>query len=451
MADSLGVLPTFTAGQVLSASVHLNGMQRYAQGLHDEFLGPQMPFCGYSTEHYSGFVRHHFNSLQYKVTLHEFANPPFHLRVNAQTVATFNTANTTYTGTASLAGLGLTVDNFYAVEVIGSGGYCWVELLREYQAITLPALASFANDTTPTAAQWQALSTYAGALADGLDMPVAAGRVAGGADTAGIEITAGKWTINHRCRYLAFKLLLQRPFTIGDDGLDSWTEAVFEINGEEVMFRHVGRTRTVPAGVDFEQNPAGTYTFTDTLDLDTYPGGLVQGDDYEIVLKIRDSSSDSYGETSILYYLYESPAASQALAGWSEWRTWEQGNYVWGDSNPVANPKLVKTIKDNLEVVGGLNASALNPVASARNEADTLTFLYGVRRRRWLHYFRIDDDQAQPKILWNFRGSEQSAGLPASDAADRFLALDFDSLEGLYPGTQYKLEDIAYAIEDSGP
>ena len=79
-----------------------------------------------------------------------------------------------FDGTADLSGLGLTVGEFYDVElqikVDSSAGWGRVWLLAE-QTTTTPTLIAFADDVTPTAAQWQALADAGQAVMEVLDAP----------------------------------------------------------------------------------------------------------------------------------------------------------------------------------------------------------------------------------------------------------------------------------------
>ena len=70
MADIYGAAPVFSAGQVLSASAHLNALQNYVQAVRDDFVGVAMPFSAPSNDHTHTFaVRHKFNYLSYSYTV----------------------------------------------------------------------------------------------------------------------------------------------------------------------------------------------------------------------------------------------------------------------------------------------------------------------------------------------------------------------------------------------
>lgn len=436
--------PTFVDGQVMSAAFHLNGLQRTIQELRDKFLGYQMPFTGgYGVDRWTGIIRHRYNTLYYSVQTFPSTPLPAYLKINNITVVTINGTDA---DTVSLASLSLTEGEFYTVELVGSN--VSVRMLYETYTPTLPTLVSFAADTVPTAAEWQDLSDYADALADLMDAPQPTGLCNNGPVTWAPGKTVYLGTFDHRCRYLAYHVWLQRPYNTADDGGRPWIEGYLRIDGTDVWMRrvHDNRATSDPGGVDFGQDNAVDMHYVGLLDLDTYPGTLNVGDTYELTLYVETNTNIDTMKDARLWWAYEAPAGDEAIAGWTDFAVWNPGNYVWGDSNPYTPARNVATIKDNMELLGSLAVYRNYP----SRERNVLDQLYGVRRKRFLHY--RNDEEDSPSIAWTFNDDgeddddEQESGLPS--AKDQWLALDLESLERFYPGTRYKLTGVKYAIED---
>lgn len=438
--------PTFTSGQIISAALHLNALQRYVQEQHDELLGVQMPVTGIADADrvWTGAIRHKVNSLDYKLRV-TTTRQHLTLAVNGGTVATLSGVGVK-TGTINLASLGLTVDAFYLVTVTADHDYFEVHLVRERAAASYPTLASFASGTTPTAAQWQELSTYADAVQAALGGPSAVGSWdARGHVPEWQYIWAG--TLNHRCRYLAFGFYLRAPYNPADDGGLPYIDGFIGVNGTAVARRRVGRNEPSPsASYDFDQDPGTEKLWTGLIDLETYPApggaGLALGQDYLLTFGAYDSTTYDFYPLGRLQYLYETPdPVGETAAGWVSWDTWSQGDYVAGSSNTAAPNRKITTIRSNLLLLGAAAPNYLNPAARQVDEYN----LFGCRKRRFLHY----RSSGQSTITWTARGKEQQSSLP--EAIDRWLALDLESVDGLYRGVRYRLEGILYAIEDDTP
>lgn len=441
--------PTFTAGQVLSATFHVNGLQRYVHGVRDTFFGYQMPIpgCAFVDRPFNGAFRHKINSLDYDITLGG-GTFPWRLYVNNSVRATFNSAGD-YSGTLDLTALGLTVNEFYEVSIKdGTGALRVNKLCQSQAAIAGPLLASFADGTTPSAAEWQALSTYAVALEDRLLVPQATFPVvrARPADPGALQLeTKFAGTMIHRCRYLAYSFYQVAPYYDGDDDGDPWVSTFIGINGTGILHRRTGRPTTAGPGLDFDQS-VDNGEWSGLVDLDTYPGTLTPGEEYVLTVTSQGSTTEDVVVSLRLDYLYEAPAPVETLPGWTNFETWQHGDYAWGNANPGPGTRQIVTIKDNLEALGATTTAYINPV-TAEGEASTgavFTDLYGVRRHRYLHY--RNDAGRNVTLVFDNRGEEQTVGMP--DASERWLALDLESVEGLWPGTQYHLREALYAIED---
>lgn len=524
MSDVYGSPPTFTAGQVLSASGHLNALQGYINALHDDFVGVNLPFCGLHqvdswrwTYNYSGIIRHKYDLFDYKIEILAGGDSegPVEIRIDGKTVpGSSHTGIGTHSATGvDISSLGLTVGNFYEVTLYGpTGPRMAVWLMRETATLSLPTLAAFTDDTTPSAAEWQDLSDYATVLANGLQRPQQLGlatyysNFSAGNQTADRAVHL-KGTANHRGRYLAYSITVVPPYhrqdytgdtiigydEVGDPVLapepwsPRWTNALVRINGYLVMvLRNGEQDLTVPAGVykefraHYGVGNCPAETFTGELDLDTYAlsSGLVIGDDYEITVSI-ESTTDGAGNGGV-NYLYEVPGSAPALAGWSDFVTWVHGQMVWGSEFIAFGDARALDIKDNLEALGALLAAENfpSPIAYSWHDSSDINDpahhmnLFGVRRWRWLHYVtlpqhsssespthdRANEIYSAPVIVYNYKGKEVSVTLDNTYVDDEdtktwvskgWQAKDLDSVEGLYPGTVYRLENVRYALEDA--
>jgi hypothetical protein len=456
MSDVYGVLPTFTEGQVLSASAHLNALLRYVQALHDDLVGVSMPFCApfwfkdlIASKDYIGIIRHRYNRFDYDFTraMGDFSNGgEAKVTINGITVpgSTEHIADSD----VDISALNLVVGEFYEVKVWAERdgwmeGKIWVNLLRETNPEVLAPLSAYPDGYTPTAAEWTLLSETAAAVGRHLAYAQPMGM-----RTAEMPILRHmQGTINHRCRYLAYSFRLIRSNNDEDD--ERWTEGQILINDVFVLRCRIGDQGSLPIeGEELQTLNTGDHTFTGLLDLDEHPGNLVRGTDYSFVFQLDAFHGGSGG----LYYLYEVPESAPETDGWTPLVNWEHGQYVKGDTG---SPQL-QTLVDNI--------NALMTVASYHNypsPRDRYKGLFGIRRWRWLHYRTLprsgteyearppgdtEEIDADPTLRYTLNGKDQAVSL--GDAYPQWLALDFDSVEGLYPGTPYRLENGKYALED---
>lgn len=405
MADLYGSLPTFNAGQVLSASVHLGALQRFLTLAHDDVAGVSTPALGSKTD----VIRHQWNLLEYSLTRNAGT---ITIKYNSTTVKTI-TSGGAQTGTADLSSFAFAVDAFYDLTVTGD---CTVFWLREKQTTSYPALASFANDSTPTAEQWQALAEYADLIGASLDVPQPTSTRLYHNDSSSLY---AYHALIHRGRWLKLNFRATPPHTCQDP----------RFIRVEIL---AGATHV------FDQNYTADTTISTDIDLSA--AGITLGQSYILTLIVSQTASCENDGTFWLYAMYEYPDASDGVAGWVTFKEWTHDNWVWGSDNPVHNAKKIQTIKANLQTL----AAAIAEVAYATPER-VYQFLFGVRRRRFLHYKTYTGESCT--INWMYRGEAQQATLPESSTT--YMAADLDSLEGLFPGTAYWIGGTKYALEDS--
>jgi hypothetical protein len=504
MADIYGAAPVFSAGQVLSASAHLNALQSYVQAVRDDFVGVAMPFSSATgqliahtgpgetsiTSYHFG-LRHKFEYLSYSYTVTSgWGEHRIRITDGVVNVLVPNSTQRgpgVWTGTdVDISSLGLTPDAFYDISIEQDyetwvAGALYVTLLCETQGATgvppFTALPTFSDLMVPTAAQWQALSTRATGLGAQTCAPQPTGQCTWDSDgTARLgPHRKVRGTFNHRSRYLAYFFTAMRSDN-RDENFLHWTDGIVKINGVAVLRRRVGGANapgTAAVGEDYLFVDARGYAFSGVLDLNTYPGNLVLGTDYtwEFTYDARGGGYQNPGDLAVggsngtigLHYLFEYTDNSDALAGWTAFVAWTHGLNVLGNSG---SPQ-VQTL------VGNLNL--LNTVTNYHNYASVMdrgvgpgNGLYGLRRWRYL-YYRTDPQAklseasaeghydplppagtrtiaSEPVLIYTYKGKEKRVTL--TDAYYKWYALDLDSVEGLLPGVPYKLENVKYAIED---
>jgi len=448
--------PTFVNGQVLSAALHLNGLQREIQQTRDLFFGPQAVFSGYvypweaarGWEAWTGVIRHRYNTFQYDVVVYNADDLPVTITLDDQVVATFSTLGAK-AGSVDISGLEIDLNAFYVVKL--SSKDVRVNLLGEDAALPAFAPATFADGETPTAAQWQALSSRTNSLMSVLDEPTPLCAPNGGWKDDSLSYISWTGTANHRCRYLAYRIWMVKPFHDSDGGGPGWMNMELAINGTVRMWRRLGPFQEPPGAPNFPDVDQQNYfekLWEGVLDLDS--AGLTAGANYSIVVSATVGTTRDTERSLIVEYLYEAPSGEEELPGWAAWPEWQHGDYVYGSSTA----KRVQTIRNNLVL---LNAAVPIFNFAAKQQPDTdharLGALWGVRQRRFLHYRTREVEEGQPAprpvLTYNQRSEEVTVGLP--DASERWLALDMDSLDGLWPGVRYKLTGVLYAIEDDNP
>lgn len=216
--------PQFAQGQYFSAEMHGNALIQCAEVLMGVYKGPQ---CLWRTSKgaignaggrfWSGAVRHKANgeTLAYKVRVWRDGDAHV-VSVKGPTTATHTvTAGSGYSDVSgSIDVSGLTANTFYQVFVdISNTPTAQVLYLYETDAQTYAALAAFTAGSTPTAAQWAALSTRADTLWQQATEPAHA--VFGAYHTHQVadigEQETGRWTMLYNNRYLAYQFRVRTP------------------------------------------------------------------------------------------------------------------------------------------------------------------------------------------------------------------------------------------------
>jgi hypothetical protein len=184
MADIYGVTPTFATGQVLSATAHLNPLQEYIQALRDDLTGSAMPFLAWYpygdvpvSKSWKGALRHKKNYLSYSYVILS-GNGDCQIKIGGVTVpGSLHNGPGNYSATdVDISSMLLTVDEFYDVEfTIANEGFvegrAYIWFVGEAYTPSTYSPAAFADGTTPTAAQWNVLSSYAAELANAASVP----------------------------------------------------------------------------------------------------------------------------------------------------------------------------------------------------------------------------------------------------------------------------------------
>ncbi|HEY65536.1 MAG TPA: hypothetical protein G4O02_13300 [Caldilineae bacterium] len=440
--------PDFTAGQILSAGGHLNALARAVRYLFGLEVMSTIPFSGVDHEGVSaspiwqGYIRHKKDTFAYSFTLHAASGHTAYGRIyyNGQMIVEHSLtdgATQTFTGTVDLSTLGLTVGQFYPIEVYlqGTQGlppnwpYLHLHYLRETYTPSYPTLAAFNDGDTPTAAQWQALSDYAEELYNVLTYP----RVPFAARKSGPDIWQGG--IKHRVRYLLYQIRLKKAHK--GSGL---TCRVY-VNGVQQDTVNIDvdtPTRTPENRNDYEfQDKYRPYL----VQFDLNPLGLPIGDDYTLAFDLssgEDPWLDAQLPKAVLDFAYEVPEASPSFAGWNDLPEWEHGDYIYGSTTT----KQVQDIKENLEWLGSRACYANMPCRLALHP-------YGfrfVRLHRWLHYKAAEGKQPR---LGYYVDRWREVTLPVEEGVD-WMVYDLDGADHLYPGTRYLVTDADHAIEDVG-
>jgi len=461
-----GVAPTFTQGQIMSSGAHTNALQRYIQALHDSYCGPRVPFhgfyryCSIGWERgcdYVGMIRHKTNRLSYIYEIRDTGTAE--IQIDSKTVpgSSHTGAGSYQAANVDISSLGLTVNDFYYVQVVGDADFTLLDIHEVYNP-SYPLLSDFSDDVQPTEAQFQALSTYA----DMLDVVLSAPRNCGN-DWKHVIASLLQGNVEHSCRYLSYSIRVDVPQAEPGSGKRAtWVELF--INGTKALHLRAGKNNGPTGDYDTYYHwavPDYDYIFEGTLDLEKYPIGSVvdYGEIYIISITWgEEGHPDDSGETE-LNYVYEIPEPDAKIDGFVSMTSWAHGALVRGNINAYNDPCFT-AIKNNLELLGS-HATYLNYPTRVKVLNDGL---YNVRRYRWLHVLATWDptpDAEHPngkslggEIVYTYRGELKQVNLPSPpDQATygTWIACDLDSFEGLYVGVYYYLHDVDYAIEDKDP
>lgn len=177
--------------------------------------------------------------------------------------------------------------------------------------------------------------------------------------------------------------------------------------------------------------------------------GIAVGDVYELVIaKRHQSGGDDDGTSEVLVeFATEGPSAEDTMAGW------QAMTMIAKDT--VVTPEIMGPIRDNLQllsdVVGYRNYATPNlignPVAGRNREA---WFVRG--HSRWLIYYRNDADSAQVQL--SFIRGKTAEGKYRMETANldlephKWMAYDLEGIQGLAPGTPYKVSGCQFVFED---
>lgn len=404
----------------------------------------------------------------------------------------------TVSGSRSLSSLN--DGDFYRLAVDITGGNInasTVDLtyLRETLTVSYPSLFAF-DVGTPTAEQWQALSTTAEYLHDQLRPPAVTlpRRYLGRGDISVYTITNRTGTIYYRIRFRPPYRDENRSFSMilileadgadiacvgGADAIDVFTPAasttivlkdgrfpsnsIVRINAEFVLLgtnsgsgTYTGCTRGYAgtiAGDLGEYSPViltppgslvwGDYPWDYHGTVDISGLGIGRGNDYK--LRVRADSSTykggSIGEVTGLAEIVgisEQPDDIGLPSWWNDMPSWSHADMVDGDG--------MQPIRDNLDALAGLVSYYNYP---AQIEPHHLR--WSVRRRRWLHYYcqpksDRDEDKLEPTLFYHSNGSVQQVKL--NYKPNEWQKHDLEGVKGLFLGDRYEIKDVSFAIED---
>lgn len=409
-----GTTPNFVTGQAFSATAHGNALQAVVQSIADCATGIRMPFDGVVNSevpswNWVGVLRHKSNNAfmyHYEITA---GTGNVYVSINGVLVpGAQQTGIGQHSGTVSIASLGLTVNQFYQVLVWGDEDVRFkVYLLCENYtpALTLPAISVFADGAIPSAVEFQTLSAFADELAARASAPNAAANQ----NTGRTEYLAARniftGTFLHTCRYLAYALELIGPYYV--DGYlptgPTWTVARIYINGSLVAKFCSGHNSAGADGTEFYReslgNGAHKQLFSSDkpeyglIDLNTYAPGLVIGDNAVVQVVVSDNMYWDLYDRGSLYWLYETPAANEAIYGWQRLINWSHGDYVYGSTFTHPTVPAICKIRDDLELASSIISLTNYPARQAQGEISGigggLIKLYNVRKWRWLHFRRF--------------------------------------------------------------
>lgn len=448
--------PRFADGQFLSAEAHLNALARSTEHLLAMYLTRREPFPSYISRGrvtqawevrlpdgwrraWSGYMRRKTSALRYRIEY--AADVVTGLQVRVQTHDTYSTVISATGGSGVAEGTinvsSISYNTIYALNVdvkayypaygdnIGQG---WIKVreLYEEDPQSYAALASFNTGTTPTAAQWQALSDRAETLYRQLlaPRPVFQGGVATGAGV----LWAG--TFRHLHRYWYYDVRIRPPYG------DGTCRVYLNIAGTDYLLG----MRNTPA----DRYPAphtpdegdGEYDFwTHRGVVDVNALNLAEGETYPASVRL-EVDGDATIATAKLLALWQQTPATPGVAWWEPMPTWTRGSAVTGAGN-------VKTIRNNLE---DLSARVVYRNYPCVERIPDMPPAWHFRVHRFLHYYPQVKENAAPKLGYWAGDKWEEVALPYEP--NRWLVYDLQSARRLFPGTHYRLLDITFAFED---
>lgn len=457
--------PVFAAGQYASAGAHLQALGDNCNALLGLYLAPATLWTSYACggpedwwegegveawkRVFSGVIRHKKDTLTWKASVTVDANIGATLRLQYGTAyATLQTVTAgsgtgNYEGTVNLAVLSPapTVGQFYechidfraTAEPYGDVGETTITLLALYESDeqSYSTLASFIAGTTPTAAQWQALSTRADTLA--AQAGGARAPFVGGIGGTGRTIWRGALEYLHR--YLYYDVRIRPPYS------DGTTTATLTVNGfDYVLGSRTTPTDRYPATHAPDEGDTGDedegfsfFTHRGTVDLSAL--GLSEGGLYTASVSVSHSG-DSNLATAKLLLLSQQPPATASVVGWTNPPTFVRGTTVGGAGS-------MKVIRDDLTWLSS-RLVYRNP-ATMQHRLDYTMPQRSVRRRRWLHY-RCDLPDYQPSLGWWDGTAWQETSLSYEPAV--WQKFDMAGAKRLWEGGVYRVRDVSYMLED---
>lgn len=528
--------PTFTDGQIISASGHLQALAdntRWLLGMYrrpapvwatvrlgeDNWNKILLPEGSWWQRCYDGYVRNKTDVLGYGIDVVQDTGLTCKVRVSAGggAVSTTHTVNPgggteTLSGTLDVSGL----NGFYQVAVdvqalsggVGTFQRGTLEVMplaiAETDAQSYGALAAFTAASTPTAAQWTALSTRdttlhsqtAGVVAPWMAEPLTQ------------QNNTAIWgTDVYRNEYLRYDLRVRAPSlfpafpetqqsatlvavvyyngtVVGARGwgvLAAGTslpgtvvlkDATYFYEGQQIKLMtgpivtlgsKAGSTFTgcslsgthwrTPGAGDWvrhfpEQGPVGDVDAEDAV----YTGvfsltglGLVEGTRYQVKV-VHYFDGHEYGTNCTgnirVMLLSSQPASNPTLSGWSSMPAFAHGDTVGGAGS-------VKTIRDNLTWLSSRITYANPAVLRCQAWYQPMVF---VNTRRWLHYFCVFQDggeEPKPEIGWMVGREWKTDTLPYKP--NEWLRYDLWNVPGLLPGYTYRVKLPGWALEDDTP
>ena len=526
--------PTFSNGQIISASGHLQALADNTRWLLAGYRRPQTCWPASrldgSTHRrhmlaegnewqrvYEGMIRHKADTLSYGLSV--VADSVLNCKVRV----TGGSATQTHTisGGSGTTAIDDTLDvsgesGFYltAVDVQMLDGVTphpfqgTTEVqplyIEETDAESYGSLAAFTNGSTPTAAQWQALSDRADTLyaqLGGVSAPWLAEPPARDGVICGASV--------YRNEYLRYDLRLKLPSifpaypetqqygtwvavvsyngtVVGARGwgvLDTGTSLPGTVVLKDATYFFEGQQIKLQTGPVVTLGSKASDTFTGCTLVGTHwraagPGdwvkhwpeqtpvgdseeeyanytgvfsltglGLSEGTRYPVqALAYWDGHEYGDNTTAVLKVnlLSEQPASNPTLTGWSAMPTFAHGDTVTGTAS-------AKTIRDNLTWLSSRVVYA-NPSTMRRYWQDQGAWF--IHRLRWLHYYIIydelsDTEEPSAEIGWMVGGEWKTDSLPYEP--NTWLVHDLWGVAGLLDGYAYRVRLPGYCMEDSIP
>lgn len=462
IAPSWELTPTFNDGDIFSASGHGNAL---ADAINYLLALYHTHNCVWTGRAWSdgdwgvdssqwaliwwGQIRKDADSLEYGVEITPDTVMDSEIRISYASLSTTISvtgggATSTQTGTLDISSLQSA--EFYEVRVearnlsagvpqVGRAGTdVRVLYMREVDPQSYTTPHTFASGTTPTAADWQLLSTQASTVYDQLQAPRAP---VVGAIRHVNNATATVWrgTITHLNRYLYYDLRLRPAHNSGT------LSASIVVNGTTVQTVSVDDSDRFRQPDPQEPDGEVDYTrFYGAVDLSAL--ALTEVTDYKIeVMATHSGIDDMFTEVQVLL-LHEQQASSPTFTGWSVMPIFWRGDTVDGAGS-------MQTLRDNIVWLTD-RVAYRNWAVHRRFDRHPVAMppVWMVRYHRWLHYRwepSDPDSDPAPEIGYLHQAKWQTVSLPAE--ANKWLAVDLSTFVGLFVGTRYRVAHVAYALE----